>query len=43
MNAEGMEDRYYFADWGGCICDPDVDWFDPDCPLFNDDEEHGDA
>lgn len=39
MNSEGMEDRYYFSDWGGCICDPEVNSLDPDCPLF-DGEEH---
>ncbi len=38
MNDEGMEDRYYFSDWGGCICDPDVDAFDPDCPLWGEHE-----
>lgn len=39
MNSEGMEDRYYFSDWGGCICDPEANSPDPDCPLF-DGEEH---
>lgn len=35
MNQEGMEDRYYFSDWGSCTC------YDPDheCPL---DECHAD-
>lgn len=38
MNQEGMDDRYYFSDWGGCICTEDG--VDPDCPLFVD-ELHG--
>jgi len=20
VNQEGMDDRYYFSDWGGCTC-----------------------
>ncbi len=27
-----MDDRYYFSDWGGCICPEDE--FDPECPLW---------
>jgi hypothetical protein len=37
VNSEGMEDRYYFSDWGGCICSESGD-MDPDCPLFDGDE-----
>ncbi len=39
MNQEGMDDRYYFSDWGGCTCG-DEPGFDPDCPLLNDFDEH---
>lgn len=43
MNQEGMDDRAYFSDWGGCTCDPETDAYDPDCPLWDglhdDDEE----
>lgn len=42
MNAEGMEDRYYFSDWGGCTCGDDIG-SDPDCPLYDfDDHEEED-
>lgn len=34
MNAEGMEDRYYFSDWGGCTCS-ESDGYDEDCPLYD--------
>lgn len=37
MNAEGMEDRYYFSDWGGCTCNGDS--IDPSCPYWDEDEE----
>ncbi|HEY6021057.1 MAG TPA: hypothetical protein VIY48_14465 [Candidatus Paceibacterota bacterium] len=41
MNSEGMEDRYYFSDWGSCICADGE--YDPECPLWESgehDEEH---
>lgn len=37
MNQEGMDDRYYFSDWGGCICPEDG--FDDDCPYWDGDEQ----
>jgi len=37
MNQEGMDDRYYFADWGGCTCTEDE--ISPDCPLADEHEE----
>lgn len=31
MNQEGMDDRYYFSDWGSCTCNVDDD--PENCPL----------
>ncbi len=36
MNSEGLEDRYYFSDWGGCTCDGAGD---PNCPYWDDEED----
>ena len=40
MNDEGMDDRYYFSDWGSCTCsDDDVD---TDCPFIEEHDEEDD-
>lgn len=37
MNSEGMDDRYYFSDWGGCTCAEDG--YSEDCPLVDEHQE----
>ena len=42
MNQEGMDDRYYFSDWGECICGDDGPGSNPDCGLSDNHEEEED-
>ncbi len=42
MNQEGMDDRYYFSDWGECLCEVG-EVPNPRCPFYDEHAEEMEA